>query len=176
MMKSLKIISVSSIILATVGCSAVSYQPMGFRGGYSDTQLNDSTFRVHYAGNGDVTLEKATDFALLRSAVIAQQHGSQLFSSQEYSSRVSKVYAGTPGVYVYKPSVYVSIELNNEINESDKVAECSTFYSMFSTLVALKGSALYTFNTHACIQQLQQKYQLTNEQIYDIKSSKVERS
>jgi hypothetical protein len=65
--------SIAFLLLA--GCKAVSYQSAGFQGGYSDNVLNESSYQVNYYGNGSVSLEKAIDFAMLRSAVIAKTKG-----------------------------------------------------------------------------------------------------
>jgi hypothetical protein len=48
---------------------------MGWRGGYADEQLNENTFRVSFLGNLPTTPERASDFALLRAAELALEHG-----------------------------------------------------------------------------------------------------
>ena len=56
------------------GC-ATPYQPMGFLGGYSETQLDENVFHVSFDGNGFTSEEKASEYCLLRSAELALQHG-----------------------------------------------------------------------------------------------------
>ncbi len=72
------------------GC-ATAYQQHGFGGGYSDTQLGENVFQVSFKGNGYTSAERAADFALLRSAELALEHGFPYFSivSGENSSRRS---------------------------------------------------------------------------------------
>ncbi|HZR70544.1 MAG TPA: hypothetical protein VFB01_15990 [Burkholderiales bacterium] len=62
------------LALALAAC-ATPYQPRGLLGGYADTQLGENVFRVSFTGNGDTSVERAEDFALLRSAEVALEHG-----------------------------------------------------------------------------------------------------
>lgn len=61
------------------GC-ATPYQPMGFTGGYADTQLAPDVFRVSFSGNGATSSDRAQDFALLRAAEICLTHGYKYFA------------------------------------------------------------------------------------------------
>lgn len=58
---------------------ATRYQNVGLTGGYSETQLAEEVFRVSFAGNGFTSMERAVDFALLRSAELALAHGFSYF-------------------------------------------------------------------------------------------------
>jgi hypothetical protein len=58
---------------------ATAYQPRDFSGGYSDTQLGENVFQVSFNGNAKTSPERASDFALLRSAEIAVVHGFPFF-------------------------------------------------------------------------------------------------
>ncbi|MCF2907361.1 hypothetical protein L1285_03405 [Pseudoalteromonas sp. DL2-H2.2] len=165
-MKQLKNLSLACITLAAVGCSAVSYQSMGIRGGYSEKKLNDNSYRVHYSGNGSVSLEQAIDFALLRSAVIAQQHGADTFTSSNHAANVSRSYAGTPGVYVSKPSVYLDIALPATQSDSETLA-CGQFSGLFTLMTLQNEVRAFNHNTQACIDEIQTKHQLTEQQIFD---------
>ncbi|MFT6194068.1 MAG: hypothetical protein ACJASU_000967 [Cognaticolwellia sp.] len=78
------------------GCTAVSYQSSGIRGGYSERSLSEHSFRVRYSGNGSVTLEKSIDFVMLRSAIIAKNNGAKIFTSSNFKTEVNKVDLGTP--------------------------------------------------------------------------------
>ena len=60
------------------GC-ATKYQHMGLTGGFSETQLAEDVFRVSFNGNGFTSMERAVDFALLRSAELALAHGFPYF-------------------------------------------------------------------------------------------------
>ena len=64
---------------------------------------------MNYFGNGSVKLEQTIDFIMLRSAVIAQQQGAEFFNTYDYRTKIDKVDLGTPGVYAYKPTAYVTV-------------------------------------------------------------------
>ncbi|MDK1310440.1 CC0125/CC1285 family lipoprotein [Pseudoalteromonas ardens] len=168
MMKSLINLSFVCLTLSAAGCSAVSYQSMGIRGGYSEKQLTEHIYRVHYSGNGSVSLEQAIDFALLRSAVIAQQQGSDTFISSNYSADVSSTYAGTPGVYVSKPSVYLDVSLHDEQTPAN-TADCGDFANLFQLMAMQEAPRPVSHDTQTCIDQVQHKYQLTEQQVFDKK-------
>ena len=58
---------------------ATAYQPQGFSGGYSDIQLGENVFQVSFHGNGYTRGERASDFALLRSAEVTTENGFRYF-------------------------------------------------------------------------------------------------
>lgn len=60
------------------GC-ATGYKQSGITGGYSETQLSENAFRVAFNGNGYANRERVFDFALLRAAEVAIQHGFRYF-------------------------------------------------------------------------------------------------
>lgn len=70
------------IFLLTVsllyGC-ATSYKKNGFSGGYTETQLSENIFNVSFAGNAHTSGERASDFALLRSAELTIKHDYKYF-------------------------------------------------------------------------------------------------
>lgn len=66
------------VFLAVSGC-ATKYQPTGFTGGFNETQLGENIFQVTFNGNGYTGRERATDFALLRSAEVTLLNGFRFF-------------------------------------------------------------------------------------------------
>jgi hypothetical protein len=85
------------LLLAVVlgGC-ATTYQPTGFSGGYSQTQLGENIFRVSFRGNAYTSGERAADFTLLRSAELAAEHGFRYFVVVESASDSSVSMHTTP--------------------------------------------------------------------------------
>lgn len=63
---------------AVLGC-ATPYQARAVRGGYSDMQLGDNVFRVSFEGNGYLSAQAASDYALLRSAELTLEKGFRYF-------------------------------------------------------------------------------------------------
>lgn len=78
------------------GC-ATPYQPDGFTGGYSDTQLQPDVFRVYFRGNGYTSGQRAQDFAMLRAAGICLQHGFGYFALLNERNSTSTQTVTTPG-------------------------------------------------------------------------------
>ena len=66
------ILILSAFLLS--GC-ATAYQPKGFTGGFSETQLDESVFQVSFRGNAYTSSERAADFTLLRSAELTIENG-----------------------------------------------------------------------------------------------------
>lgn len=68
--------TITAISLAIIlgGC-ATTYQPEGFSGGFSETQLDTNVFRVSFRGNGYTSAERAEELALLRSAELTLKNG-----------------------------------------------------------------------------------------------------
>jgi hypothetical protein len=64
---------------AMLTACATSYQSNGLMGGYSEKQLKENVFEVKFGGNGLTTRQRATDFALLRSAELTLEKGYNYF-------------------------------------------------------------------------------------------------
>jgi hypothetical protein len=63
-----------ALAVALASC-ATSYQSSAFTGGFEETPLSPNVFQVRFRGNGYTRPERAADFALLRSAEVALEHG-----------------------------------------------------------------------------------------------------
>ena len=142
-----------------VGCASVSYQPQGIRGGYSEDKLDESSYRVTYYGNGDVSTEKAVDFALLRASVLLSKQQSQSIISQ-LSVDVDKVSIGS-GLYAYKPTARLHVTGNLK-SETQKQVDCELL--SVAMLVPLPDKSILV-DTHSCIETIAMKYKLTAEQL-----------
>jgi hypothetical protein len=71
--------SVLIAIVAIAAACATSYQPKGFTGGFSETQITANSFQVYFHGNAKTGEERAEDFTLLRSAEVSLEHGFPYF-------------------------------------------------------------------------------------------------
>src|SRR5262245_13545958 len=66
------------------GCST-PYQRQGFFiAGYSETLVDENIFQVSFRGNQHTSRERASDFALLRSAEVATENGFRYFIVVEW--------------------------------------------------------------------------------------------
>lgn len=91
-MNALKWILIGGFAASSLISCSTGYHPVGFGGGYSTTQLDENVFQVSFRGNGYTRHEKASDFALLRSAEIALEHGYPFFAivdGQRYSEQTA---------------------------------------------------------------------------------------
>jgi len=72
------------------------YQPNGFGGGFTETQLDTNVFKVTFRGNGVTHADRAEDMALLRSADLTLQHGFTHFAIIDSKDREKHVGFTTP--------------------------------------------------------------------------------
>lgn len=100
------------VLLVTVllsGC-ATPYQRQGFLiAGYSETQLAGNVFQVSFQGNQNTGRERASDFALLRSAEVTAEHGFRYFivvESVKDSSTNTMYGNGNPAYGLARTSTY----------------------------------------------------------------------
>ena len=64
--------------IALTGC-ATPYQTNGFRGGYSDVQLDSNTFNVEFRGNGYTRRQTVETYLLYRCAQLTAKAGYDYF-------------------------------------------------------------------------------------------------
>ena len=64
--------------IALAGC-ATPYQKNGFRGGYSDVQLDSNTFNVEFRGNGYTRRQTVEIYLLYRCAQLTAEAGYDYF-------------------------------------------------------------------------------------------------
>src|SRR5690348_3707754 len=69
----------SLAVLLLCSC-ATPYRPLKRGTGYASAQVASNEFAISFLGNADTTLERAYDFALLRSAEVTLQNGFSFFS------------------------------------------------------------------------------------------------
>ena len=95
---------------------ATKYHVKSFTGGYSELQLEQNIFQVSFKGNSKTSMERAVDFALLRSAELTLGNGYNYFVilkgnkylKEEYHINVN-IYGGYP-YFVHKPRVLFKIK------------------------------------------------------------------
>ena len=78
------------------GCAATSYQPSGWKGGYSDVQLGEDVFKVRFKGNGYTGKSRASDFALLRCAELTLAGGYRYFIIIDENNTITRNQIKTP--------------------------------------------------------------------------------
>jgi hypothetical protein len=90
---------------AVLTACATPYQNNGLRGGYTERKIKEHVFEISFGGNGMTTRQRATDFALLRSAELTLEQGGHYFVIID-SKRLLKIEknsvdmgSGTPSTY-----------------------------------------------------------------------------
>lgn len=74
------------VVVVLFGCVS-PYKQEGFGGGFSETQLDTSVFRVSFRGNGVTQAERVEELALLRSAELTLKNGFTHFAVIDSKSR-----------------------------------------------------------------------------------------
>lgn len=65
--------------LITMGC-ATKYKPVGFTGGYEDSQLSKDIFEVSFHGNGFTNKDKVKKMLIRRCAELTKNNGFDYFA------------------------------------------------------------------------------------------------
>ena len=96
MIKQWRLLALTCAPLLLAACGT-SYQPEGFTGGYSDTQLSDNVFSVTFNGNGYTDPHKAGDFRMLRAADLTLSHGFRYFVVEDSANSSTTTFIGSYG-------------------------------------------------------------------------------
>ena len=116
------------ILFLLTGCGATPYQPGDWTmtGGYKDYPLKQkNTFKVSFSGNGNLKPQVASDYALLRGAVLTQEKGYKYFEVINRDLNIGRTNVGTgaAAIYSYKPTAYLTIKMIDETNRTHKALE-----------------------------------------------------
>ena len=146
-----------SIIL--VSSCATTYQSSSFTGGYVDTQLSETLWKVSVNGNGFTSSSVVGDYALLRAAELTLEKGYKYFVIAGYdknkTSSISKIgnntsyttgmidgygnfnsttNSSTPTyVTVNKHEIFIIYEMLNKKKEGKFVFNAQLIYNSLST-------------------------------------------
>lgn len=75
-------ILIIALALTLVAC-ATTYQPKGLSGGYSEIQLDPTTVRVTFEGNGYSTRSTVESYLIYRAAEVTVERGFDWFTVHE---------------------------------------------------------------------------------------------
>jgi hypothetical protein len=155
---------VFGVFLATtlVAC-ATSYQPTGFTGGFSDTQLAPDVFRVSFSGNGFTSPDRVQDFALLRAAELTLQHGARYFAvmDSENQSRTS-TYVSPGSSYTSGTATAYGNTATYSGTTTSTPAQVHTYYKpgvgMVIRTFSQQPSHIHAFDAEFLLQSIRSKY------------------
>ena len=77
-----KSITIAVIALLMQAC-VTPYQPSGFRGGFSETRLDERVYRIQFSGNAFTSSERVADYVIRRAAELTLENGYKYFSVNE---------------------------------------------------------------------------------------------
>lgn len=87
------------ILISLILFSCTSYAPKGLAGGFVETQLNATTWKINVNGNGFTSNTRVDDYALLRASELTIENGYKYFlvtsSSQDVKKNKVKLSDGT---------------------------------------------------------------------------------
>jgi hypothetical protein len=93
----------SLLIVAFISSCATSYQSQGWDGGYVDTQLSETLWKVSVNGNGYTSSSIVGDYALLRASELTLEKGYKYFviasDKQNQKSSMAKVGGNSARTY-----------------------------------------------------------------------------
>jgi hypothetical protein len=95
-MKKFLAIIVLSLLLS--GCGT-TYKPMGFTGGFSETQISKNRYKILYRANAFVGSETVNNRALLRAAEFSLEVGGNLFAILQDTSKQTLGGSVNDGLY-----------------------------------------------------------------------------
>lgn len=102
------------------GCAS-PYQPEGFGGGFSETQLDTNVFRISFRGNGLTSTDRAEELALLRSAETTLNNGFTHFAL------VSNQTHETTGSFSTPTQSYTTANVTAYNNSAVGMAQTTTY-------------------------------------------------
>lgn len=135
------IIALAGMLLAAACTRAPTpYQPAHKGFGYAEQQLDETTWRVHFAGNVDTPRETVDNYLLYRAAEVVLAAGYARFAVLEKDVERDVSYYGTTyqpslGIGLYRGSYYGGAYAPTQLNPV-------TRYRAFATVRAHEGGAV----------------------------------
>lgn len=71
------VVTVAGMIAMLSACT--TYHASGMTGGFSETQLNATTYQIRFQGNGFTAARRVDDYLLRRAAELSLEHGYRHF-------------------------------------------------------------------------------------------------
>lgn len=85
------------VVFALLAGCATGYQSKGFTGGFTETRLDEQVYRVSFQGNGFTSMEKASDYTLMKAAELTAMAGYKYFVIMDSQNTTQQLTQQTPG-------------------------------------------------------------------------------
>lgn len=108
------------ILLPLLFACATPYQKKGFRGGWTDSQISENTFKISFKGNASTKQERVEELALLRAADLTLNNGYKYFilMSDKGSTKMSYSVIGNNIYEDAEHTAVILIKMTNYNTES----------------------------------------------------------
>ena len=134
-------IKLSLLIIALLlsSCGATRYGPRSFKGGYSDTQINDDLYVITFSSNGFTENSQTYLNCLYRCSEIAVLNKKKYFKVLNESDLSSDMVMGSYGSgyvnasTIKKPKIELRIRLTDEYQESTNLFDAEKFINKNSS-------------------------------------------
>ena len=157
-------VTIVTLFLTLAGC-ATGYQSRGFKGGFSETQLDENVFVVTFNGNGFTSLERASDFSLLRSAELALRNGYKYFAVIDGQTYLQQNTITTPttsytnaNVYSYGNTAYGNATTTTYGGQTFNVSKPNVTNTIFCFYE--KPDGVFVYNASFIVRSLAEKYEI----------------
>jgi hypothetical protein len=163
----MKKIIASIILLFISGCTP--YQPSGFLGGYSETQLSPDVFRINFRGNGYTSSERTGDFAMLRASELTIKEGFKYFAlinetntskTSTYTTSGSAYTTGSSNIYGRNGSYSGSYSGYTTYNPPQTHYISKPRSELMIQCFKEKPEEIYIFDAEFLMQSIKKKYKL----------------
>lgn len=155
------------ICMVVISGCATPYQNNAFAGGYSETQLDKNVYKVSFKGNGYTSKERASDFALLRSAEIALDNGYKYFAivnkdsyTKEGAYTTPKTSTTTANAYSYGNTVQGTATTTTSGGQTYHISKPRRT----NTIVLFKDEPDgFSYNAEFIYRKIREKYNINNQ-------------
>lgn len=95
------------LILSLVSC-ATAYKPLGWGGGYSSVQINNTQYMVSFEGNRYTSATTTLQYAIQRGRELC--NGNVNILGQNSDTKINNVFVNNKNILISKPSTNILVE------------------------------------------------------------------
>lgn len=144
---------------------ATSYRPLKNGEGFTDSQVSADQFRIGFQGNGETSLERAYDLALLRAAEVTRGHGFNYFAVVDVTNTSSvQAYTARQIVHIDTPTARAPVLGSIGSTQSGKLVRleqpslyCEPGTTLSLRCFATKPEKTFAYEASALEQSLRRK-------------------
>lgn len=162
----IRLILLVAISIFLAAC-ATSYKSVSYTGGYSETRFDENVYKVAFKGNAYTSRERASDFALLRSAELTIDQGYTYFiivDAENYSNTTTHTTPttskATANFYASGNSMYGSSTTKTTGGETYNITKPRATNTII--LFKEKPQGVFSYNAEFIQRELRIKYGLNN--------------